>query len=142
MADLALLPDVSALLEQASRPPADVALRQSYTTPGRLTFVWDEGGDLVWDHRAAWPVLSTIICHKGRYRHDRNFGTLIHRVRKDRLATGTQLGEYARDGAAQVEAEGLAQDVRAAPRKLATGRWKVRLSWTSAGEVVDQELGL
>lgn len=138
------LPDVGTIVAELNRSVGglDTALRQSYTTPGRLTWDWSgPGGDLLFDDSAAFPVLSRILARKGRYRSDRSYGTLLGTLKKDRRATGSQLAAYVRDGGAQVEAEEKAQNVTSRPQRITTGRWKLPISWTRAGQVVTRVLG-
>ena len=120
----------------------DVALTNSTTTRGRLTFVWDSSGDLVFDDRAAYPVLMSILAHRGAYRWDRTLGTLLHTVTRSRSTTGSQLAAYARDGGAQVEVAGLANNVTTNAQRLASGRWRLRVSWTAAGKARLQEMSI
>lgn len=119
----------------------DPALQRSTTTPGRLTFTWS-GGDLVWSALGEYPVLLAVLAHKGAYRWDRAYGTLLHRVTRERSTTGSQLAAYAQDGGAQVEAAGLATNVRARAERPAPGRWRLRVSWTAAGRPVAREISL
>ena len=135
------MPAAIDLIKQ-SRPAAlDVSLRQSTTTPGRLTFVWGVDGDLAFDDSAAYAVLMSVLAHKGMYRADRAYGTLLHRVRRSRSTTGSQLAEYARDGLAQVEAaEVIATGSTARAERLKTGRWRLRVSWTANGKARAQEI--
>ena len=84
----------------------------------------------------------SIGSHKGAYRWDRAYGTLISRVTRTRSTTGSQLASYARDGGAQVEAAGLASNVLPRAQRLASGRWRLRVSWTAAGQPVVQEITL
>ena len=120
----------------------DVALRNSTTTPGRLTFVWDAQGDLVYDDRAAYPVLLSILAHRSAYRWDRTLGTLIHTVTRSRSTTGSQLAAYARDGGAQAEVAGLATNVTTNAQRLASGRWRLIVRWVAAGRNRSQELSI
>lgn len=137
------LPDLATLVAQANKPGGlDVGLKQSFTTPGRLTWRWDgPGGDLAFDTTASWPVLSTVFGRKGLYRFDRTLGTQFFRVVKDRRSTGSQLASCVRDGAAQVEADQLATEVTGVPRKIETGKWRLTLRWISSGQRVERILG-
>ena len=119
----------------------DPALTRSSTTPGRLTFVWADG-DLVWSALGEYPVLMAVIAHRGAYRWDRAYGTLLHKVTRERSTTGSQLAAYAGEGGAQVEAAGLATNVRTNAERLAPGRWRLRARWTAAGRPVVREISL
>ena len=122
--------------------PASWALKNSPTTPGRLTWRWGADGSLLVDDKGSYAVLMAIVSHKGAYRWDRAYGTLISRVTRTRSTTGSQLASYARDGGAQVEAAGLASNVLPRAQRLASGRWRLRVSWTAAGQPVVQEITL
>jgi phage gp46-like protein len=134
------LPDVGAIIAEANQPAGlDVALRQSPTSFGRLTFDWSApGGDLRFDDSAAYPVFGTVLGRKGLYRWDRTLGSLLFTVIKDKRSTGSKLTAYARDGGAQVEADEIAQDVTPRAEKLATGRWRLNLRWVAAGQARQQ----
>ena len=127
-------------LLRARADALDVALKNSTTTPGRLTFRWDAGGDLVFDDSAGYPVLMTILARRNTYRWDRTLGTLLSTVTRSRSTTGSQLAAYARDGGAQVEAAGLAANVTPNAQRLSSGRWRLRVSWTAAGRPRIQEM--
>ena len=118
----------------------DVSLTASRTTIGKLTWKWDSDGDLGFDDSAGYAVLTSIYAVKGRYMADRTFGTLFSRVVKDKAATGSQLSAYARDGLAACEAAGICSGGTARADKIATGRWRVRLTWVAAGKRREQEL--
>ena len=118
------------------------ALKDSPTTRGRLTWVWDSSGNLATDDKAAYAVLMSIVAHRGAYRWDRAYGTLVHRVTRERSTTGSQLANYARDGGAQVEVAGLASGVTPNAQRLASGRWRLRVTWTTAGTARVQEMSL
>jgi len=120
----------------------DVALTNSTTTRGRLTFVWDASGDLVFDDKAGYPVMMSILAHRGAYRWDRTLGTLIHTVTRSRSTTGSQLANYARDGGAQVEVAGLASAVTPNAQRLASGRWRLVVRWVAAGRNRSQEMSI
>lgn len=106
----------------------DVALTDSRTSPGRLTFVWKDG-DLVFDDTGAYGVLTSIFARKGTYRSDRTLGTLLTRVTRERSTTGSQLANYARDGGAAAEVAGIARNVRAIATKVRPGSWRLRITW-------------
>lgn len=133
---------IAAILRQASRPGAlDVRLVESASDPGRLTWAWGPDGDLLWDDSASYAVLSTILAHKGAYRWDRAFGTLLSLRTRERAATGSQLSGDAQDGLQQVQTAGLIdQGATARAERVATGRWRLRVSWTAAGKPRLQEL--
>ncbi len=133
---------IAQILRQASRPGAlDVRLVESAADPGRLTWQWGPDGDLVWDDSASYAVLSSILAHKGAYRWDRAFGSLLALRRRERAATVSQLSGDARDGLTQVETAGLiSSGSTARAERLATGRWRLRVSWTAAGKARTQEL--
>lgn len=137
------LPDLGTIFADANAPPGrDVALRQSPTAYGRLTFDWSgPGGDLRWDDSAAYPTFSTVLGRRGLYRWNRRFGTLLYSVRKDKAATASQIRTYARDGGAQLEAAEIASDVTMQADRLATGRWRGTLRWVAAGEARIQPVG-
>ena len=118
------------------------AVKDSPTTRGRLTWVWDSSGNLVSDDKAGYAVLMSIIAHKGAYRWDRTYGTLLHRLTRSRSTTGSQLAAYARDGGAQVEAAGLASGVTPRATRLASGRWRLAVRWTVAGVERKQEMSI
>lgn len=46
----------------------DVALRR--TENGKFTLAWDETGDVVFDNRAVYSVLTTLVTYKGTYYWD------------------------------------------------------------------------
>ena len=118
------------------------AVKDSPTTRGRLTWVWDATGNLVTDDKAGYVVLMAILAHRGMYRWDRTYGTALHRITRERSTTGSQLAAAARDGGAQVEAAALAQNVTPRAERLATGRWRMAVKWTSAGTERRQEISL
>ena len=117
------------------------AVKDSPTTRGRLTWVWD-GGNLVTDDKAGYVVLMAILAHRGMYRWDRTYGSALYRATRERNTTGSQLAACARDGGAVVEAAGLAQNVTPRAERLATGRWRLVVRWTSAGVERKQEISL
>lgn len=120
---------------------SDVALQQS-ATPGRLTFVWGDDGELVFDDKAAYAVLSRTLAHKGTYRPDKSYGTRLHRVVRDRTTTGSDLAAAVRDGAQQLEQDGIATGLTAAPRRIRAGRWSLALRWTAGGKPQQQDVAL
>lgn len=119
--------------DSARRQGLDVALRNSPTTAGKLTFVWGPDGDLVFDDEQGYPTLLTVFAVKGRCWWDRSMGTLLLTLKRSRRATGSQLQAYARDGGAQLEAEGLVKDFGAQATLKDTGRWNLTLKWAAAG---------
>lgn len=129
------LPDVGTIVAQANQPTGlDVALKQSPTTPGRLTFDWSgPGGDLLFDDSASYPVLSTVVARKGRCRADRRFGTRLYTILKDRRSTGDQLRAAGRDGGDQVEAAQIADRVTPRPERVGALQWRLNLGWLAAG---------
>lgn len=144
-----LVPDPSKVTitpatSDAGEPPraSSWALTNSPTTPGRLTWVWGADGSLTVDEGGSFPVLMSIIARKGGYRWDRAYGTLLSRLTRARSTTGSQLASYARDGGAQVEAAGLASAVTPRASRLSSGRWRLRVSWTAAGQPIVQEISL
>ena len=135
------MPAAIDLIRQSRPATLDVSLRQSTTTPGKLTFQWGLDGDLAYDDSAGYPVLMSILAHKGMYRADRTYGTLLHRVRRSRSTTGSQLAEYARDGLAQMEAaEVITTGSTARAERVRSGRWRLRISWTANGKARVQEI--
>ena len=135
------MPAAIDLIRQSRPATLDVSLRQSTTTPGKLTFNWGPDGDLAFDDSAGYQVLMSVIAHKGMYRADRAYGTLLHRVRRSRTTTGSQLAAYARDGLAQVEAsETIATGSTARAERVRSGRWRLRISWTANGKARVQEI--
>lgn len=134
------LPDVGTVIAEANQPPGyDVALRQSKTSFGRLTFDWSApGGDLLFDNSAAYPTFSTVLAHKGLWRWDRSFGTPLYTVTKDKRSTESRIKAAGRDGGAQLEADEIAQDVLLRADRLATGRWRGTLRWVAAGQARQQ----
>ena len=131
--------DIAATLRESGRPGAlDTALIESKTTPGKMTWKWDSTGDLIFDDSASYPVLISVLAHRGEYRWDRTLGTLLHKVTRERSTTGSQLAAYARDGGAAAEVEGVAKDVTARARKLKN--WRIALRWTAAGKAQMQEI--
>ena len=82
----------------------------------------------------------TILAHRGAWRWDRAFGTLLSTVRRERSTTGSQLGAYARDGGAQLEAANIVSSVSVRADRRALGRWRLRITWTAAGRARVKEL--
>ena len=139
-----LLPQPDALTRQladSARPGRlDVALRNSTTTPGKLTWIWGPDGDLVWDDSQGYAVLVSVFAIRGQCRWDRTLGTLLLTLKRARRSTGSQLSAYARDGGAQCEAAELVKNFLARADLIATGRWRLRLSWTAAGKAQGQQV--
>ena len=132
--------DIAATLRESGRPGAlDTALIESRTTPGKMTWRWDSTGDLIFDDSASYPVLISVLAHRGEYRWDRTLGTLLYKVTRERSTTGSQLAAYARDGGAAAEVEGVASDVTARATKPAKN-WRIALRWTAAGKAQMQEI--
>lgn len=65
----------------------DVALTKNQK--GKFTFAWDDQGNVVFDNRAVYPVLTTLVTRKGQYYHDPEGtqGTLLYTVKQDKLTT-------------------------------------------------------
>lgn len=120
---------------------SDVALQNS-STPGRLTFVWGPDGDLVFDGKAAYAVLSRVLCHKTRHRSDRSYGTRLYTVVRDKRTTGADLSAAVTDAAQQLQQDGIAHGLIGLPRKLGSGRWRLSLRWQSGGRPQSQDVTL
>lgn len=107
----------------------DVAL--SRTQRGKFTFAWDEMGDVAFDNRAVYPVLTTLVTRKGEYYFDPDGtqGTLLHTVKQDKFTTGSQLRSYAQDGGNQVIQEGTISQFTPTATRLKSASWELDLSW-------------
>ena len=110
----------------------DIALRESRTVIGKLTWTW-KNGNPVWDKSGTYPVLSTCLTKKGRYRWDRSMGTYVLRVRQDRSVTGSQLRSYFADGGQQLKAAGVLTTFDAQATRERAGRYRVDVRWRIAG---------
>lgn len=110
----------------------DVSLKK--TAGGKFTFAWGADGDLLFDAYALYPVLSTLLTHKGGYYWDPTGlqGTQLYQVRQDRLRTASQLVSYTRDALAQCEAAGLISDGTATAERMRTGSYRLRPAWRTA----------
>jgi hypothetical protein len=113
--------------------PLDVALVDSATSPGRLTFQWDKSGDLVFDNSQAYAVLVTVCSNKGRYRPDRNFGTLLYTIVHDTSATGSQLSAAGNDGLQQAAQGNLIQNYSCNAQRTRPGAWNLAVNWQING---------
>ena len=107
----------------------DIALIR--TQRGKFTFTWDDTGDVIFDNRAVYPVLTTLVTRKGQYYHDAegNQGTLLYTMKQDKLTTGSQLRSYAQDGGNQVIAEGIITSFSAQAERIRSGSFALQLSW-------------
>lgn len=116
----------------------DVALTR--TQRGKFTFAWDNQGDVIFDNRAVYPVLTTLVTRKGQYYHDAEGtqGTLLYTIKKDKLTTGSQLRSYAQDGGNQVMAEGIITSFSAQAERIRAGSFILKLFW----KIKDQSLSL
>ena len=119
----------------------DVALVRDPST-GLHDLAWDDFGDLVFDDLGIYPVLTTIVTHKGAYYWDESGeqGTHLHTVKKDRFATGSQLRAYVQDGLDQCRAERIIDSGTVTTERLRPGSWVVRPRWVAAGHEVAREL--
>lgn len=111
---------------------------------GKFTFAWDDTGDVVFDNRAVYPVLTTLVTHKGTYYWDTDGsqGTLLHTVKRDKFTTGSQLRSYAQDGGQQVIAEGQITQFEAQATRLRPGTWELSLSWQVKSQTVQEQVRL
>lgn len=111
----------------------DVTLVPSARRPGKLTFAFDESGDLRFDDSQAYAVLTSVVCKKDHYRFDGAFGTRIYQIKQDRSTTGSQLAAAARDGGDACRAAGLITEFSAFAERRRTGRFLLSLSWRVPG---------
>jgi hypothetical protein len=104
-----------------------------------MTLDWDESGDLKFDDLGVYPVLATLVTHKGEYPWDQTGeqGTYLHTIRQDRFATGDQLRAAGQDALDQCKAEGLIQGGTPTAERLRTGSWELRLRWHVHGKPAD-----
>lgn len=115
-------------------PDLDAALRR--TARGKLTLVWGPDGDLVFDDTGAYPVLTTVHTHKGRYFFDTSGeqGTFLHLVKQDKFSTGDQLRAYGQDALDQCKAAGIIESGSTTARRERPGSWLLGLSWMRNGK--------
>ncbi len=111
----------------------DVALVASKRRPGKLTFEFDESGDLRFDDTQAYAVLTSVICKKDHYRWDGDFGTDFHKIKQDRSTTGSVMAACARSGGDACRAAGLITEFTPQADRLRTGRWRLGLFWRVPG---------
>lgn len=111
----------------------DVALVPSKRRLGKLTFEFDESGDLRFDDTQAYAVLTGVVCKKDHYRWDGDFGTDFYKIKQDRGTTGSRLSSAARDGGDACRAAGLITEFSAFAERLRAGRWRLNLTWRVPG---------
>ena len=116
----------------------DISLRR--TARGKFSFVWDKKtGSVVFDRRAAYPVLSTLHTHKGAYYWDATGrqGTQLYTVRQDRIGvTTSQLSSFGLDALKQCQAAGFLDSYSASAERLRAGVFALSVKWTVAGSSV------
>lgn len=111
----------------------DVALVQ--TTNGKWTFVWNGEGNVAFDRRGVYPVITTLLTHRGQYSFDDDGtqGSLLHTVKQDKLATASQIKSYAQEALLPLVANGLLSGFSLQVSRQKTGPYLLQVEWTREG---------